>query len=162
MADKNQRSAVPQGGVPPDPSQLGAPSAFFPPSSCDPATFFTNQQIIFDITLCGDWYVTPVVQSIHANCSQGWKCHGWGVSSAGRKELLLDLRAWGWTQSQSSLLYVPFPYRIQPVTDLHAQLKLPRSRFMPLILARNPLLNAPLCTLQRQAIHVPLLKLRLG
>lgn len=33
----------------------GTPSANYPASSCDIAEFFQPQQIVIDITLCGDW-----------------------------------------------------------------------------------------------------------
>ncbi|KAI1796360.1 concanavalin A-like lectin/glucanase domain-containing protein [Ganoderma leucocontextum] len=39
-----------------DPSSWGTPSAAYPSdSSCDISNFFTPQQLVLDITLCGDW-----------------------------------------------------------------------------------------------------------
>ncbi|PIL34113.1 hypothetical protein GSI_03824 [Ganoderma sinense ZZ0214-1] len=39
-----------------DPSSWGTPSAAYPSdSSCDIANFFTPQQLVLDVTLCGDW-----------------------------------------------------------------------------------------------------------
>ena len=40
----------------PDPSGWGAPYASFPSSnSCNIGDAFSNNKIVFDITLCGDW-----------------------------------------------------------------------------------------------------------
>ncbi|CAE6457920.1 unnamed protein product [Rhizoctonia solani] len=39
----------------PQPSTWGIPIANFPNTSCDPATYMKNHQIIFTSTLCGDW-----------------------------------------------------------------------------------------------------------
>ncbi|OBZ74680.1 putative glycosidase C21B10.07 [Grifola frondosa] len=38
-----------------DPSTWGTPSAAYPSSSCNISEFFTPQQLVVDITLCGDW-----------------------------------------------------------------------------------------------------------
>ncbi|KAH9851281.1 concanavalin A-like lectin/glucanase domain-containing protein [Lenzites betulinus] len=38
-----------------DPSSWGTPSASYPSSSCDISEFFTPQQLVIDITLCGNW-----------------------------------------------------------------------------------------------------------
>jgi len=45
---------VPEGGVIADPRLLGTPSAFYPAAGCEFTNAFTNQQLIFDINLCGD------------------------------------------------------------------------------------------------------------
>lgn len=52
----------PRGSVPsdisssPDPSSWGTPTASFGnPTSCAVENFFKNQQIVFDMTFCGDW-----------------------------------------------------------------------------------------------------------
>jgi len=52
----------PRGSIPSDitnealnPSNWGTPMANFPPSSCDPNTYFRSHTTVFDITLCGDW-----------------------------------------------------------------------------------------------------------
>lgn len=52
----------PRGSVPndvlsssPDPATWGAPVAAFAGSACDFSTSFTNQQLVFDTTFCGDW-----------------------------------------------------------------------------------------------------------
>ncbi len=39
----------------PDPSTWGTPSAFFSNTTCSIADFFGPQQLVIDITLCGDW-----------------------------------------------------------------------------------------------------------
>lgn len=53
------RASVPSdlqnSSVVPVPSGWGTPSAFFSNSSCSIADFFGPQQLIIDITLCGDW-----------------------------------------------------------------------------------------------------------
>ncbi|KAG5641388.1 hypothetical protein DXG03_005355 [Asterophora parasitica] len=41
-------------------SQWGPPSASFPASSCDITKFFSPQNLVFDITLCGIWAGLPV------------------------------------------------------------------------------------------------------
>ncbi|RPD77276.1 hypothetical protein L226DRAFT_459589 [Lentinus tigrinus ALCF2SS1-7] len=38
-----------------DISSWGTPSAAYPSSSCDITNYFTAQQLVIDITLCGDW-----------------------------------------------------------------------------------------------------------
>ncbi len=38
-----------------DPTNWGTPSAAWPASDCDVNKFFTPQQLVLDITLCGDW-----------------------------------------------------------------------------------------------------------
>ncbi|EMD34925.1 glycoside hydrolase family 16 protein [Gelatoporia subvermispora B] len=38
-----------------DPSTWGAPTAGYPASTCNITNFFTEQQLVLDITLCGDW-----------------------------------------------------------------------------------------------------------
>ncbi|CAE6457911.1 unnamed protein product [Rhizoctonia solani] len=39
----------------PQPSTWGTPSGNWPNTSCDPATYLKNHQIIFTSTICGDW-----------------------------------------------------------------------------------------------------------
>lgn len=39
----------------PDPSTWGTPSAHFSNTTCSIADFFGDQQLVIDITLCGDW-----------------------------------------------------------------------------------------------------------
>ena len=41
-----------------DPSTWGTPSAAWPASSCNITQFFQPQQIVLDITLCGDLCVS--------------------------------------------------------------------------------------------------------
>ncbi|RPD73260.1 glycoside hydrolase family 16 protein, partial [Lentinus tigrinus ALCF2SS1-7] len=47
----------------PDPSGWGTPTAYFPNTDCDIAAKFKKQQLIFDITLCGDWAGAAYSQS---------------------------------------------------------------------------------------------------
>ncbi|KAL1943259.1 hypothetical protein VTO73DRAFT_4334 [Trametes versicolor] len=42
-----------------DPTNWGTPSAAWPASDCDVNKFFTPQQLVLDITLCGDWAGQP-------------------------------------------------------------------------------------------------------
>jgi len=44
-----------------DVSEWGPPSASFPASGCDISRYFTAQQLVIDITLCGDWASIPSV-----------------------------------------------------------------------------------------------------
>ncbi|KZT22735.1 glycoside hydrolase family 16 protein [Neolentinus lepideus HHB14362 ss-1] len=44
-----------------DISQWGLPSASYPATSCNITEFFTAQQLVLDITLCGDWAGIPPV-----------------------------------------------------------------------------------------------------
>ncbi|KAI8996256.1 concanavalin A-like lectin/glucanase domain-containing protein [Trametes punicea] len=44
-----------------DPSSWGTPSAAYPSSSCNISEFFTPQQLVIDITLCGNWAGVPSV-----------------------------------------------------------------------------------------------------
>ncbi|GAB1519241.1 hypothetical protein RhiTH_002307 [Rhizoctonia solani] len=39
----------------PQPSTWGTPSGNWPSTTCDPATYLKNHQIIFTSTICGDW-----------------------------------------------------------------------------------------------------------
>ncbi|KDN50266.1 hypothetical protein RSAG8_01602, partial [Rhizoctonia solani AG-8 WAC10335] len=51
------RNAIPSdiSSEAPQPSTWGTPMANFPNTSCDPATYMKDHQIIFTSTLCGDW-----------------------------------------------------------------------------------------------------------
>jgi hypothetical protein len=49
-----------------DTSTFGTPSGSWPASSCDPSQFFDKQEIVIDITLCGDWAGAPSV--LEATC----------------------------------------------------------------------------------------------
>ena len=51
------RSAIPDdlAQQTPDPSSWGTPTAFFPNTECDIMSHFLAQNLIFDITICGDW-----------------------------------------------------------------------------------------------------------
>ncbi|KAK7688793.1 hypothetical protein QCA50_008333 [Cerrena zonata] len=44
-----------------DISSWGAPSASYPSSACDIGSFFGPQQLVIDITLCGDWAGVPSI-----------------------------------------------------------------------------------------------------
>ncbi|KAI5479919.1 hypothetical protein MNV49_002209 [Pseudohyphozyma bogoriensis] len=47
----------------PSPSGWGTPVANWPASTCDPASHFQDLQLVFDITLCGDWAGTSYASS---------------------------------------------------------------------------------------------------
>ncbi|KAI0264732.1 concanavalin A-like lectin/glucanase domain-containing protein [Gloeopeniophorella convolvens] len=44
-----------------DISEWGPPSASYPAAGCNIPTFFTAQQLVIDITLCGDWAGIPQI-----------------------------------------------------------------------------------------------------
>ncbi|KAF7791566.1 hypothetical protein EIP86_002582 [Pleurotus ostreatoroseus] len=46
-----------------DPTTWGAPSAAYPSSSCDMGTYFGPQQVVIDVTLCGQWGGLPNIYS---------------------------------------------------------------------------------------------------
>lgn len=48
----------------PDPSSWGTPSAHFSNSTCSIAEFFGEQQLVVDISLCGDWAGTTSVYGL--------------------------------------------------------------------------------------------------
>lgn len=48
-----------------DVSQWGPPSASFPATTCNITEFFTPQNLVLDITLCGVWYVFLALASFH-------------------------------------------------------------------------------------------------
>jgi hypothetical protein len=52
-----ERSAIPAdiGSGNPDPTSWPTPTAFWSSNGCDMASHFYDQQIVLDITLCGDW-----------------------------------------------------------------------------------------------------------
>ncbi|CDO77489.1 Glycoside Hydrolase Family 16 protein [Trametes cinnabarina] len=63
-------SSVSNAGDSIDPSSWGTPSAAYPSSSCNISEFFTPQQLVIDITLCGNWAgVASVYQS--TGCGTG-------------------------------------------------------------------------------------------
>jgi hypothetical protein len=59
-------------GTSPNPSGWGTPVAAWPASTCDPKKFFGPQQIIFDITLCGNFAGLDDV--FHATCPGTTHC----------------------------------------------------------------------------------------
>lgn len=64
----------------------GAPSASYPSTSCDIATFFTPQQLVIDITLCGDWAGVPAVyNSTCSNTGPTGLCYNDNVIGDGSK-----------------------------------------------------------------------------
>jgi hypothetical protein len=44
---------------------LGTPVANWPTGGCDMSTFFSAQELVFDITLCGDYGVYPPLPTPH-------------------------------------------------------------------------------------------------
>ncbi|GAA5857484.1 hypothetical protein JCM8547_009296 [Rhodosporidiobolus lusitaniae] len=53
----------------PDSANWGKPSALWPKDSCDIASYFGDQTIVFDTTLCGDWAGSSGVWSADSTCS---------------------------------------------------------------------------------------------
>ncbi|GAA5984337.1 hypothetical protein JCM11641_006187 [Rhodosporidiobolus odoratus] len=53
----------------PDSKAWGRPSATWPKSSCDIASYFGDQTLVFDVTLCGDWAGADGVWSAASTCS---------------------------------------------------------------------------------------------
>jgi len=76
-----------------DTSDWGTPSANYPASSCTIDTYFAPQQIVIDITLCGDWAglteiypeTCPIVGASTANSSS---CYLQNVINAGNQSAL--------------------------------------------------------------------------
>ncbi|VDC02132.1 unnamed protein product [Peniophora sp. CBMAI 1063] len=56
----------------PDPTSWPTPSASYPASSCDPSTFFSPQEVIFDIDICGVFAGAPAV--FNATCPNMGSC----------------------------------------------------------------------------------------
>lgn len=61
-------SAETDSSVVPDPSSWGTPLADFPSTDCDIGSHFTNQSIIANIDVCGDWAGTTSVYTTEWNC----------------------------------------------------------------------------------------------
>jgi hypothetical protein len=55
----------------PDPSTWGTPSAYFSNSTCSIGDYFGDQQLVVDITLCGDWAGSSAVfeQTCSGTCT---------------------------------------------------------------------------------------------
>jgi hypothetical protein len=53
----------------PDPTGWGTPVADFPSTHCDISDHFSNQSIIANIDLCGDWAGSTAVYSTEYGCS---------------------------------------------------------------------------------------------
>lgn len=68
-----------------DISSWGPPSAAYPASGCDISSFFGAQQLVIDITLCGDWAGVPsiYVPQCGGNVSQANTCYVTSVINAG-------------------------------------------------------------------------------
>ncbi|KDQ55967.1 glycoside hydrolase family 16 protein [Jaapia argillacea MUCL 33604] len=64
-----------------DPSTWGNPSAAYPSTSCSMAQFFGAQQLIVDITLCGDW--AGLNSTYHATCNPNGICYNDNVMGPG-------------------------------------------------------------------------------
>lgn len=61
-----------------DLSDWGTPSASYPAPVCDVPRFFTAQQLVFDITLCGIWFgafLTPRCLAFTRHCFPGPAFH---------------------------------------------------------------------------------------
>lgn len=80
----------------PNPESWGTPTAFFPKTQCDIMSHFLAQNLIFDITLCGDW-AGPAYESsgCPGTCASAIadKTNFNGASSSCFELLLLLLRA---------------------------------------------------------------------
>ncbi|KAI0354210.1 hypothetical protein OH77DRAFT_1405538 [Trametes cingulata] len=69
-------SSVTNGSNSIDTSSWGTPSAAYPSSSCDIGEFFTPQQLVIDITLCGNWAgVASVYQSTCGGDGSATACY---------------------------------------------------------------------------------------
>ncbi|EIN12303.1 glycoside hydrolase family 16 protein [Punctularia strigosozonata HHB-11173 SS5] len=57
-----------------DASSLGTPVANWPTGGCDMSTFFAAQELVFDITLCGDYagQTSTFAQTCSGECYQDW------------------------------------------------------------------------------------------
>ncbi|KND95375.1 putative endo-1,3(4)-beta-glucanase [Tolypocladium ophioglossoides CBS 100239] len=67
-----QRAAIPRdlAAARPDPASWGPPLARFAGGQgCDIDSHFVNNQLVFDITLCGDWAGNPSVWAADPTCS---------------------------------------------------------------------------------------------
>ncbi|EJF57193.1 glycoside hydrolase family 16 protein [Dichomitus squalens] len=72
----------------PDPASWGTPTAYFPNTQCDIMSHFLAQNLIFDITVCGDWAGSAYSQSgCPATCndavanSSNFNLAQWKISS---------------------------------------------------------------------------------
>ncbi|KAL5514171.1 hypothetical protein ACEPAG_2259 [Sanghuangporus baumii] len=62
----------------------GMPSAAYPNTSCDFTQSFTGQQLVFDVTLCGDWAgVDTVYDATCANAGPTGQCYTDNVIGSG-------------------------------------------------------------------------------
>ncbi|KAI0339160.1 hypothetical protein BDW22DRAFT_1295682, partial [Trametopsis cervina] len=72
-----------------DLSTFGPPSAAYPSQSCNIAEFFGPQQIVLDITLCGDWAGVPSIftQTCAGNSTDPNTCYVGYVINNGTSDL---------------------------------------------------------------------------
>jgi len=70
------RNSVPSdlAATAPQPQNWGTPVARWPASTCNPAEFMNDHQIIFDTTLCGDWAGAAGVWQASGVAGQGASC----------------------------------------------------------------------------------------
>jgi len=67
-----------------DVSSWGSPSASYPSTSCNMSQFFTAQQLVLDVTLCGDWAGVPSVYNATClNTGSTGICYNDNVIGAG-------------------------------------------------------------------------------
>ncbi|KIJ64383.1 glycoside hydrolase family 16 protein [Hydnomerulius pinastri MD-312] len=79
-----------------DTSSWGAPSAAYPSSSCDISKFFGAQQLVIDITLCGDWAGVQSVYQSTCHTTPTGNCTAdniWGPGSPRYDDAYFELQS---------------------------------------------------------------------
>ncbi|KAH9990988.1 concanavalin A-like lectin/glucanase domain-containing protein [Russula compacta] len=119
-----------------DISEWGPPSASYPAPACDISRFFTAQQLVFDITLCGHWAGVPSVYNPQCfNSGPSGRCYEDNVVGPGSPKYddayfeINYVRAYTTggpapTQSPSSSVWVP-----QNISNTAATVPTPTSVF---------------------------------